>query len=99
MERAERVKKMEEILNRQTELQEKAEEFFIEWQKSQPEFRELMDYYFEGEWRDDYDNVDSDELKNISKGVLSQDLVYNLFSDRRDLAFRVMRAGLDFLEK
>ena len=44
--------------------------------------RELMDYYFGGQWLLDYQADERGELpKNLKRGVLSEDGVWNLLSE------------------
>lgn len=46
---------------------------------------ELIDYYGNGQWLSDYECDERGELpENLKRGVLSQDGVYNLFSDIED---------------
>ena len=44
--------------------------------------RELMDYYFGGQWLADYQADERGELpKNLKRGVLSEDGVWNLIAE------------------
>lgn len=44
--------------------------------------RELMDYYFGGQWLADYQADERGELpKDLKRGVLSEDGVWNLLSE------------------
>ena len=49
--------------------------------KAQKMLQELVNYYESGQWRTDYECDERGELpKDLKRGVLAQDTLYDLFS-------------------
>lgn len=95
----ENIKRQEVILNKGTELVSRLEALLQQWKEYQPEFRQLMDYYQSPQWEKDYHESNEGKFKDFPCGVLSQDTVYDLYSDQRTLTFEIMRVGLNYLEE
>ena len=50
--------------------------------KAQKMLQELVNYYESGQWRTDYECDERGELpKDLKRGVLAQDTLYDLFSE------------------
>lgn len=94
----ENIKRQEVILNKGTELVSRLEALLQQWKEYQPEFRQLMDYYQSPQWEKDYRESNEGKFENFPCGVLSQDAVYNLYSEQRTLTFEMMHIGLSYLE-
>lgn len=64
---------------------EKYEEAMLEWKK-------LSDYYGSTQWMRDYEADEAGKLpKDLKRGVLSEDTVYDLIIDNRDLVARMAK--------
>lgn len=82
---------MEDVLSRLEAVQG-------EWSMLQKDFKQMMDYYT-GENR--YEDLKLDEqglLKDVPRGVLSQDEIYDVFTSNSRLCFNMMRTALDYLQ-
>ena len=77
-----RIQKMEESLDC---ILEKKKDTFWNLQKdieAQKMLRELIDYYESGQWLADYEYDERGKLpKDLKRGVLAQDILYDLFSE------------------
>lgn len=94
----ENIKTLEEFLNKGTALTEKLDVLAEAWEEYYPEFKNLMSYYSSPQWIKDVEASDKGLLKNRNCGVLSQDAVYNLYTQQRELIFKIMRISLTYLE-
>lgn len=96
--RIEDIKRQETFLNKGTELVNRMEALLQEWKEYQPEFRKLMDYYQSPQWMEDFRDSNEGMFEDFPCGVLSQDAVYDLYSEQRTLNFEMIRVGLSYLE-
>lgn len=96
--RIENIRRQEALLNKGTELVARLEVLLQEWKEYQPEFGELMDYYQSPQWRKDFQDSNEGRFEDFPCGVLSEDAVYNLYSEQRTLNFEMMHVGLSYLE-
>ena len=86
MEQLERIKRMERNLDQAisavTSLQNALEHYVA----VQPQIRELMAYYDSGDWLKDYDDDCAGKLpRDLKRGVLSEDAVYDLSTELTSL--------------
>ena len=89
--RVQRIETMEEYLD---EIKTKFNEYknnpnhsplFVD-QSFLEKLNKLAEYYFEGVWREDYEAEERGELpKDLKRGVLAQDTIYNLYMDIQEL--------------
>lgn len=57
---------------------------------AQDQIHELTGYYDGGAWREDYEADEAGKLPSeLKRGVLSQDALYDLLSDNRELLIRM----------
>lgn len=57
----------------------------------QGELRELSGYYGSEEWQNDFDDDREGRLpENLKRGVLSEDAVYDLLSENRELQAEIL---------
>lgn len=78
-ERISRIKRMEDIFNR-------SKRATAELDKLLPELEELIEYYGSKEWFEDLSADENGELpQELSRGVLSEDGIYNFLSELQDL--------------
>lgn len=93
------IKKLEVILDKATALFNDLEQMIEELEKFHPEFQKLMNYYGSEEWMQDVEDSNKGIFDDIKCGVLSEDAIYNLYTQQRFLHFKMMRIALDYLEK
>lgn len=82
--RIERIVRMEQEMDElATAWQEQRTKFFLNADMEQ-KFKNLTDYMENGQWLADYEADERGELpKNLKRGVLSQDALYNLLDEIR----------------
>lgn len=99
-ERIKKITKMEHILNHTDKLISNLEILLQRWEENNKEFQELMDYYSSEERNQD---LEDDRLhlipQDLPRGVLSEDAIYNTYGHRKDLSIRMIKLGVDGLEK
>ena len=79
MDQIERIKYMEEILNQVTKLFHNIEPILDEYERLLPKLKELTQYYRSDDWKQDFLADEMGELpKDLKRGVLSEDGIYNL---------------------
>lgn len=86
-----RVMSMEEILDEQMACQKELREAMEKVAELNDRYVKLRDYYGSEEMDEDLKTDEAGKLDDINRGVLTEDLVYNLMGDRYEL-------GLDLLE-
>ena len=94
-----RIEKMEQYLNESAEAVKEFQAAFEKLKAYKMEMKELFDYYGSAEWFSDVDARDEGKLPTDLKcGVLSEDLVYDLITDCRDLSFEMIDTASDLLK-
>ena len=63
--RLEQISEMEGILNEADAFLAEAEAFFEKWQNFLPKMEALERYYFNGDWREDYEAYEQGEIPPI----------------------------------
>jgi hypothetical protein len=92
MEQTERIRKMEERLDRASQSVMKLSAALDEYAEAQEALRELEAYYGSEEWKQDFSADEAGRLpKNLKRGVLSEDAVWNLLEDSRDINRRLQQ--------
>lgn len=90
--RIEQIKEMENILDKGTEIIDafyKAYDNFVNYQK---EIEKLEHYYFDGEYRKDYELDEQRAFpSDLKRGVLSEDLAYNLLCDNKEIKEKLLK--------
>ena len=81
---------MESILDEALRKMDNAEEAPQELLEYQTEIKKLDEYYSDQDWKDDF-ALDEDGLlpKDLKRGVLSEDAIWNLLSNARELNKRI----------
>ena len=75
-----------------------------QWQAAQAELQQLKAYYFSQEWQQHYEQLAEQEGEDdgIDTGehyhVLSQDALWDAFSEERALAWQWMRLAMEVLD-
>ena len=89
MEAKKRVEKMEDILHRQLDLMASLRKQLAEVEASQLDFEELLAYYQSQTYMEDLALEEKGHFWGMTRGVLSEDGVYNLLFDRGEVAKRL----------
>ena len=98
-ERVERIREMEECLERCIEATAHLSAACKQWNETLEDSRILEEYYMDGDWMEDYEADERGELPDdLIRGVLSEDAVYDYISDRQELAKELLRTALAALE-
>ena len=83
---------MEERLDRASQSVMKLSAALDEYAEAQEALRELEAYYGSEEWKQDFSADEAGRLpKNLKRGVLSEDAVWNLLEDSRDINRRLQQ--------
>ena len=98
-ERVERIREMEECLERCIEATAQLSAACEQWKEVLEDSRLLEEYYMDGDWMEDYEADERGELPDdLIRGVLSEDTVYDYISGRQELAMELLRTALAALE-
>ncbi len=82
----ERIRQMEEILDEATLLLDELEEKLADYEKLRPKIKKLEEYYTGRQWKDDIALDEAGELpKDLKRGVLSQDAVYDMLEKNQNV--------------
>ena len=94
-----RIQKMEERLDRSRDVIDKLTAALEEYEAAQDEYYELENYYSSRLWMDDYEDDEAGKIPaDLKRGVLSEDAVYDLISEHRELMTRMQRCVLKSME-
>jgi len=86
MTRVERITHMEGLLDKSTEVIARLEQALEDFAALQPDIAELEAYYTSPQWRKDFEADEAGKLpKDLKRGVLSEDGVWNVLEDYRRL--------------
>lgn len=93
IEQTERIKRMEQCLDRASQAVMKLSATLDDYQYAQTAIDELSDYYGSDIWKQDLDDDQQGRLpKELKRGVLSEDGIWNLLEDCRELNARIAKA-------
>ena len=82
----ERIKQMEEILDEATVLLDELDDKLKEYERFMPKIKKLEEYYTSKLWKDDLALDEAGKLpKDLKRGVLSQDGIYNILEKCQDV--------------
>lgn len=93
MEQIERIRKMEEIMDRVQNAVKQCQDALQNFADLEDEIDELNTYYMDCAWREDYEADEKGKIpKDLKRGVLSQDTLFDLLeeTDRLQNAIRIM---------
>ena len=92
MEQIERITQMEECLDASEKAIRELSEALSAFEAAQPQYRRLSDYYGSDAWMQDYEDDEAGKLpQGLKRGVLSEDAVYDLITENRELLGRMLR--------
>lgn len=94
MDQIERITRMESILDQGEAAAAALDRALDRWAALQEGLAELEAYYSGGAWMRDYADDEAGKLpKDLKRGVLSEDAVYDLLSDWDRLRLRMAELG------
>lgn len=94
MDRNERIVIAEESLNEAREVLDRFSEALDEFVVVQDRVAIVSDYLGSEEWFEDREADDAGELEeDLKRGILSEDLGYDLIVDNRDIAIRMLECA------
>ena len=86
MTRIDRITHMEALFDKSEEVVRRLETALEDFAALQPAIAELEAYYTSSQWRKDFEADEAGKLpKDLKRGVLSEDGLWNLLSDYRRL--------------
>lgn len=90
MEQIKRIKQMELRLERAAKAVINLSAALEEYEAAQEDIKALDDYYGSKEWKQDFADDEAGQLPaDLKRGVLSEDGIWNLLSDARELNNRL----------
>ena len=99
MDQIERIREMERCLDASEKAIRELSEALSAFEEVQPQYRTLSDYYGSGQWMQDYEDDEAGRLpRDLKRGVLSQDAVYDLLTENRELLVRMLKLVTGALE-
>ena len=99
MEQIERITQMEACLDASEQAIRELSEALSAFEEVQTKYRQLSDYYGSDQWMQDYEDDEAGKLsKDLKRGVLSEDAVYDLITENRELLVRMLRLVTSALE-
>lgn len=89
-----RIRKMERRLNRSMVAVKRLSTALDKWDAIQDDIAALDEYYGSGEWRQDIEDDEAGKLpQDLKRGVLSEDGIWNLLADCKELKNRMRKSG------
>ena len=87
-----RIRKMERRLNRASAAVKRLEAALVKWEDAQEAIAALNEYYGSDLWKQDLADDEAGHLPaDLKRGVLSEDGIWNLLTDCRELTSRLKK--------
>ncbi len=100
MEQIERIKQMELYLDRASSAVMQLSAALDNYIDVQESISALDEYYSSDDWKQDYADDEAGLLPpNLRRGVLSEDAVWNLLSDTKEMNIRLLETVAEILKK
>lgn len=100
MEQIERIKQMELHLDRASSAVMQLSAALDNYIDVQESISALDEYYSSDDWKQDYADDEAGLLPpNLRRGVLSEDAVWNLLSDTKEMNIRLLETVAEILKK
>ena len=97
MEQIERIKHMEEIMDKATEVLAELRKAFEKYEDMKSEIDELEEYYGSELWNEDFDADSEGKLpKDLKRGILSEDGIWDLLLERDELVYQFRNMESDY---
>ena len=91
MNQIERIAKMEEYLDASAQAVRELSEALDRYEAVQGQLKKLGDYYASPRWLKDFEDDEAGKLPpELKRGVLSEDAVFDLLADNRELTLRML---------
>ena len=98
--RIQRIKEMEEVFDQASVALLGFEQDLDDFEAAQPAIAQLAAYYGSEEWFEDREASEAGLLpEDLARGVLGEDLPYDLLIDYRDLAIRMLELATRMLKE
>ena len=89
-EQLQRIRKMERHLNRASAALKRLSSALDKYEEAKEDFAALSNYYGSNDWKQDFADDEAGLLpKNLKRGVLSEDGIWNLLEAHRELQKRI----------
>lgn len=99
MEQIERITAMEQHLDRAAHAVKQLMEALEQFDEARDDIQNLEAYYGSEEWNQDYDDDSAGRLPaDLKRGVLSEDAVWNLLDDCRQLNVKMLETVITALK-
>ena len=86
MKRIDRISHMEALMDKSVEVIARLEQALEDFAALKPDITELEAYYTSSLWRKDFEADEAGKLpKNLKRGVLSEDAIWNVLEDYKRL--------------
>jgi hypothetical protein len=90
MEQTERIRQMEQQLDRASAAIIELSAALDKYQEAQKAITTLCEYYGSDEWKQDFADDEAGRLpKSLKRGVLSEDGIWNMLADSHELNLRL----------
>ena len=100
MEQIERIRQMEAALDGASAALKALEDALDGYSAARKDLGILAAYYDGGDWRQDFEDDEAGRLpKDLKRGVLSEDALYDLLTDDRRLLIRMLETAADALRQ
>ena len=100
MEQTERIRAMEELLDRSRAALDRLNDALDGYTAAREGIRRLEAYYTGEDWRRDFEDDEEGRLPaDLKRGVLSEDGIYGLLEDDRALLVRLLETAADTLRR
>ncbi len=95
----ERISKMESILDAVSESVREFSGAAERYAALQEDYSKLLDYYGSEEWFSDLEDDEAGKLPpDLKRGVLSEDAVYDLITEQKQLIAKLLRIAADDID-
>lgn len=99
MEQIERIREMENCLDASEKAVRELSEALSAYEEVRSLYQKLCDYYGSDLWRQDFEDDEAGKLPpDLKRGVLSEDAVYDLITENRELLVRMLKLVTAALE-
>ena len=92
MTQIDRITEMEKCFDASRAAADRLEEALEEYEAILKSYKKLSDYYGSPRWIKDFEDDEAGKLpKDLKRGVLSEDSVYDLLTDNREIYRKMMK--------
>lgn len=100
MDRYEKIKEMEIILDTYREKVDRMNEMLDSFEEYHHDYQKLMEYYGSQEYMDDINDANKGLIpSDIKCGVLSEDAVWDLIGDNYEVAIKMLEVATDMVRR